>query len=76
MHPGSVQFRRSQTPTLLQALAGAGGPTDRASKKVILKRMVDGDEKTSTTIQEDHRRTAERRRAARQRPINFEESLF
>jgi polysaccharide export outer membrane protein len=46
MHPGSVQFRRSQTPTLLQALAAAGGPTDRASKQVILKRVVSGAEKT------------------------------
>jgi len=46
MHPGSVQFRRSQTPTLLQALAAAGGPTDRASKAVILKRVVSGAEKT------------------------------
>ncbi|HXH39147.1 MAG TPA: polysaccharide biosynthesis/export family protein [Thermoanaerobaculia bacterium] len=46
MHPGSVQFRRSQTPTLLQALAAAGGPTDRASKGVILKRVVGGAEKT------------------------------
>jgi polysaccharide export outer membrane protein len=46
MHPGSVQFRRSQTPTLLQALAAAGGPTDRASKRVILKRVVAGAEKT------------------------------
>jgi len=46
MHPGSVQFRRSQTPTLLQVLAAAGGPTDRASKGVILKRVVGGVEKT------------------------------
>jgi polysaccharide export outer membrane protein len=46
MRPGSVQFRRSQTPTLLQALAAAGGPTDRASKGVILKRVVGGAEKT------------------------------
>jgi len=46
MHPGNVQFRRSQTPTLLQALAAAGGPTDRASKRVILKRVVGGAEKT------------------------------
>src|SRR3954451_20617159 len=46
MHPGSVQFRRSQTPTLLQALAAAGGPADRASKRVILKRLVSGTEKT------------------------------
>ncbi len=46
MHPGSVQFRRSQTPTLLQVLSSAGGPTDRASKKVVLKRVVGGVEKT------------------------------
>ncbi len=46
MRPGNVQFRRSQTPTLLQALAAAGGPTDRASKRVILKRVVSGAEKT------------------------------
>jgi len=47
MRPGSVQFRRSQTPTLLQALASAGGPTDRASRGVILKRIVSGAETTS-----------------------------
>jgi len=46
MRPGSVQFRRSQTPTLLQVLAAAGGPTDRASKGVVLKRVVGGVEKT------------------------------
>lgn len=46
MHPGPAQFRRSQTPTLLQVLASAGGPTDRASKKVVLKRVVAGVEKT------------------------------
>jgi polysaccharide export outer membrane protein len=46
MHPGSVQFRRSQTPTLLQALSSAGGPTDRASNGVVLKRVVGGSEKT------------------------------
>jgi polysaccharide export outer membrane protein len=38
MKPGKVQFRGSQHPTLLQALAEAGGPTDRASKTVLLKR--------------------------------------
>lgn len=46
MRPGSVQFRRSQTPTLLQVLSSAGGPTDRASKEVVLKRVVGGAEKT------------------------------
>jgi polysaccharide biosynthesis/export protein len=38
MKPGKVQFRTSQRPTLLQALAEAGGPTDRASRSVLLKR--------------------------------------
>ena len=46
MHPGTVQFRRSQTPTLLQALAGAGGPTDRAGKTVVFKRVNSGKEST------------------------------
>ena len=44
--PGKALFRRSQTPTLLQALADAGGPTDRASKEVWVKRMVNGKEQT------------------------------
>ena len=39
MRPGKAQFRRSQNPTLLQAIADAGGPTDRASKKAIVKRI-------------------------------------
>ena len=38
MKPGKVQFRGAQHPTLLQALAEAGGPTDRAAKTVLLKR--------------------------------------
>src|SRR5436190_5721138 len=38
MKPGKVQFRGSQHPTLLQALAEAGGPTDRAARTVLLKR--------------------------------------
>jgi len=38
MKPGKVQFRSSQRPTLLQALAEAGGPTDRASRTALLKR--------------------------------------
>lgn len=46
MRAGKTQFRRSQTPTLLQAIADAGGPTDRASKNAIIKRMVDGKQQT------------------------------
>jgi len=48
MHPGKVQFRRSQSPTLVQALAEAGGPTDRASSKCVLKRRTNGTEKSTT----------------------------
>ena len=46
MRPGKTQFRRSQTPTLLQAIADAGGPTDRASRNVVIKRMANGREET------------------------------
>ena len=44
--PGKALFRRSQTPTLLQAIADAGGQTDRAHPRVIVKRMVNGKEET------------------------------
>ena len=44
--PGKALFRRSQTPTLLQAIADAGGQTDRAHPQVIVKRMVNGKEQT------------------------------
>lgn len=46
MRPGKAQFRSSQTPTLLQAIADAGGPTDRASKTAIIKRIADGKQVT------------------------------
>ncbi len=46
MRPGKVDFRSSQTPTLLQTIAAAGGPTDRASKRVVVKRIVNGKEQT------------------------------
>lgn len=49
MRPGKVQFRRSQSPTLLQALADAGGPTDRAARTCVIKRKVNGRE-TSITV--------------------------
>lgn len=44
MKPGKIEFRSSQTPTLLQAMAAAGGPTDRASRTVVIKRMANGRE--------------------------------
>lgn len=40
--PGKALFRSSQTPTLLQAMADAGGPTDRAGRIVVITRTVDG----------------------------------
>jgi polysaccharide export outer membrane protein len=46
MKPGKLEFRSSQTPTLLQAIAAAGGQTDRASRWVIIKRMTNGREQT------------------------------
>ena len=48
MRPGKVQFRRSQSPTLLQAIADAGGPTDRAAGKCVIKRKVNGQEQNIT----------------------------
>ena len=51
--PGKALFRRSQTPTLLQAIASAGGPTDRAHRTVRIKRIVNGKEQT---IKVDYKR--------------------
>jgi len=53
MRPGKVEFRRSQSPTLLQAISAAGGQTDRAAKKAIIKRTVDGKETTITVNYRD-----------------------
>jgi len=53
MKPGRVQFRRSQSPTLLQALADAGGLTDRASREVAIKRVTNGKE---TVIRKNYKR--------------------
>lgn len=46
MKPGKVEFRRSQSPTLLQAISAAGGHTDRAGRTARIKRMVNGKEET------------------------------
>lgn len=40
--PGKSLFRSSQTPTLLQAMADAGGPTDRAGRTVVITRTING----------------------------------
>lgn len=53
MKPGRVQFRRSQNPTLLQALADAGGLTDRASRDVSIKRTINGKE---TIVKKNYKR--------------------
>ncbi|HEV7919477.1 MAG TPA: polysaccharide biosynthesis/export family protein [Thermoanaerobaculia bacterium] len=42
MRPGNIQFRRSQNPTIMQAIASAGGPTDRASKTARISRTING----------------------------------
>jgi len=55
MRPGKVQFRRSQSPTLLQALADAGGPTDRAGSKCVIKRKNNSTGKDESIIV-DYRR--------------------
>ena len=53
MRPGKIEFKSSQQPTLLQAIAAAGGPTDRAKSSVVIKRMMGGREQT---IKIDYRR--------------------
>lgn len=37
MHPGRIELRRSQNPSLLQAIAASGGPTDRAGSKATIR---------------------------------------
>lgn len=60
MRPGKVQFRSSQTPTLLQAMADAGGQTDRASRTAIVKRIVNGKQ---VQIEVNYRAVIDGRRA-------------
>jgi polysaccharide export outer membrane protein len=54
VRPGPVVFRRSQSPGLLQALSGAGGLTDRASRTVVVKRKDPRGKET--TIKVDYKR--------------------
>lgn len=37
-NPGRLEMRRATNPSLLQAIAAAGGPTDRAGRKATIKR--------------------------------------
>jgi polysaccharide biosynthesis/export protein len=54
-HPGKIELRRTQNPSLLQAVAAAGGPTDRAGKIVKITRTGD----KSKTISANWKRIAE-----------------
>ncbi len=45
-HPGKVELPRTQNPSLLQAIAAAGGPTDRAGKTAKITRNDSGKSKT------------------------------
>ncbi|HEY2828801.1 MAG TPA: polysaccharide biosynthesis/export family protein [Thermoanaerobaculia bacterium] len=48
-HPGKVELRRTQSPSLLQAIAAAGGPTDRAGKTARITRAESGKSKSIAT---------------------------
>jgi polysaccharide biosynthesis/export protein len=56
VHPGAVSLKRSQNPTLLQAIAAAGGQTDRASRIATIKRTVNG---VTKVIRANYRKLAE-----------------
>jgi polysaccharide export outer membrane protein len=45
-HPGKIELRRTQNPSLLQAIAAAGGPTDRAGRLARISRSEGGKSKT------------------------------
>lgn len=46
MKPGKIEFKSSQTPTLLRAIMAAGGQTDRAGRWAHVNRVVNGRETT------------------------------
>lgn len=48
-HPGKIELRRTQNPSLLQAIAAAGGPTDRAGKTAKITRTDGGKSKSIAT---------------------------
>jgi polysaccharide export outer membrane protein len=55
-HPGKVELRRTQNPSLLQAIAAAGGPTDRAGRTA---RISHNDSGKSKTVSANWKRIAE-----------------
>jgi hypothetical protein len=48
--PGAVSFRSSERITVLTAIAHAGGLTDRASKKILVKRAAPSDGHAEITV--------------------------
>jgi polysaccharide export outer membrane protein len=53
-HPGALVFRSTERLTLLAAIARAGGLTDRAAKKILIKRGQGADGPKELTV--DYRR--------------------
>lgn len=48
--PGALSFKSSERITVLTAIAHAGGLTDRASKKILVKRSAPADGRTEVTV--------------------------
>jgi polysaccharide export outer membrane protein len=48
--PGALAFKSSERITVLTAIAHAGGLTDRASKKILVKRVAPADGRTEITV--------------------------
>jgi len=47
---GAIAFKSSERITVLTAIAHAGGLTDRASKKILVKRVAPADGRTELTV--------------------------
>jgi polysaccharide export outer membrane protein len=48
--PGALPFKSSERITVLTAIAHAGGLTDRASKKILVRRVAPADGRTEITV--------------------------
>jgi polysaccharide export outer membrane protein len=68
-HPGKVELKRAQSPSALQAIAAAGGPTDRAGKEAVITHAGGG---TTTTI--NFRRAA--RGQGKDAPLQDGDTIF
>ena len=49
-HPGALLFKSNERITVLSAIAHAGGLTDRASKRILVKRAARGDGPAEVTV--------------------------